>query len=283
MTHDTYQILVVENSDILRKQYVTALQYSGFEVDDAGDLKSALRQIDIKLYDVVLVDLMLNDPIDRSLNGLSLIETIIEADEGTRVIVISGQDSPSAAAEAMKQYGANVYLEKKVLMEKGSRHLLDIISSEIKASERKLLGHFSSIISLFAGDDYESGHESIIWADRIMRTMHSEGGATGLETFLLKLCEPYLPLIPHKDANPPIKLDQITRTARGLFWSKGQGFPIELIICSADQKNEIIQSKKLENRIIDPDISIEMHHLKGIFLYPENDHEREEFEKLYIK
>jgi two-component system alkaline phosphatase synthesis response regulator PhoP len=53
------RILVVEDEERLRRFYRTALQFAGFQVEEAGDGLHALRLIDERPPDLVVLDLML--------------------------------------------------------------------------------------------------------------------------------------------------------------------------------------------------------------------------------
>ena len=52
-------LLVVEDDDDLRRLYRTSLSFAGFDVIEAGDGLSALRQLDAVLPDIIVLDLML--------------------------------------------------------------------------------------------------------------------------------------------------------------------------------------------------------------------------------
>jgi DNA-binding response OmpR family regulator len=61
------RILVVEDNADLRRLFRTALSLAGFEVDEAADGIDALRLIENRTPDLVVLDLML-----RSLDGMSV-------------------------------------------------------------------------------------------------------------------------------------------------------------------------------------------------------------------
>jgi DNA-binding response OmpR family regulator len=61
------RILVVEDNIDLRRMFKTALSLSGFDVDEAGDGVEALRIIEARPPDLVVLDLIL-----RALDGLSV-------------------------------------------------------------------------------------------------------------------------------------------------------------------------------------------------------------------
>lgn len=61
------RILVVEDNADLRRLFRTALSLAGFDVDDAADGLDALRIIESRVPDLVVLDLML-----QSLDGMSV-------------------------------------------------------------------------------------------------------------------------------------------------------------------------------------------------------------------
>lgn len=61
------RILVVEDNADLRRLFRTALTMAGFDVDEAADGLDALRIIESRVPDLVVLDLML-----RSLDGVSV-------------------------------------------------------------------------------------------------------------------------------------------------------------------------------------------------------------------
>ena len=61
------RILVVEDDADLRRMFRTAPSLSGFEVEEAGDGVDALRLIENRIPDLIVLDLVL-----RSLDGVSV-------------------------------------------------------------------------------------------------------------------------------------------------------------------------------------------------------------------
>src|SRR5687768_13343351 len=61
------RILVVEDNADLRRLFRTALSLAGFDVDDAADGLDALRIIESRVPDLVVLDLML-----QTLDGMSV-------------------------------------------------------------------------------------------------------------------------------------------------------------------------------------------------------------------
>ncbi|HMC77030.1 MAG TPA: response regulator [Vicinamibacterales bacterium] len=81
------RILVVEDDADLRRMFRTALALSGFEVEEAGDGVDALRLIENRLPDLIVLDLVL-----RSLDGVS-VQQELAAQAVTRhipIVIVTG-------------------------------------------------------------------------------------------------------------------------------------------------------------------------------------------------
>src|SRR4051812_36728058 len=61
------RVLVVEDDTELRRMFRTALTMSGYEVEEAGDGVDALRMVENRVPDLIVLDLVL-----RSLDGVSV-------------------------------------------------------------------------------------------------------------------------------------------------------------------------------------------------------------------
>jgi DNA-binding response OmpR family regulator len=61
------RILIVEDDTELRRMFRTALSLAGYEVDEASDGLEALRKVEARAPDLVVLDLMLH-----TLDGLSV-------------------------------------------------------------------------------------------------------------------------------------------------------------------------------------------------------------------
>jgi len=76
------RILIVEDNTDLRRMFKTALSLAGFIVDEAGDGLEALRVVEERRPDLVVLDLML-----RALDGLS-VQQELAASTATAMIPI---------------------------------------------------------------------------------------------------------------------------------------------------------------------------------------------------
>jgi len=85
----TKRILVVEDNADLRRLFRTALNLAGFDVEEAGDGIDALRFIENRTPDLVVLDLML-----RSLDGISVQQELAARalTSAIPVVVVTGSD-----------------------------------------------------------------------------------------------------------------------------------------------------------------------------------------------
>jgi CheY-like chemotaxis protein len=236
------RILVVENLDYLRKQYIFALENAGFAVDGADNLQNALNLIDAKTYHVALVDLMLRDPEDNtSMEGLEVLAKLQRLGEGTERIVLSTQKKPQIAVDTIKQYGASYYIDKSKLREGGIQYLVEQVSQVADSVKIKKYGDVENILSVMA-----YGSEVVAWEDRCLRTLKPRRGHMGLKGFFTGFCEPLVPLMPQQEAFPPLAIHQEKGFVNGKFWSKGGGLPVELLVFHEETATELLVKVKPE-------------------------------------
>jgi CheY-like chemotaxis protein len=113
-------ILLVEDSKFLRLAMERALARAGYEVCSAADGEEALRIAQVKLPDLILLDMLL-----PKVSGLNVLKAL-KKDASTKtipVVVISGMTGKNAAR--LQEDGAAGFLEKSTLeMDKGPERLL---------------------------------------------------------------------------------------------------------------------------------------------------------------
>lgn len=232
------RILVVENLDALRELSMIGLRRAGFVVDGAGTLQETLDVLDAKTFHFALVDLMLRDPDDYSVEGLQVLERLRNLGEGTVPIVLSGQDEPQTAADTLKQYSAFHYVAKSKLLESGMGYLLELTCKAVESTEIKKYGDSDSILSVLAGTD-----GAVAWIERCLRTLKPKKDCVGLKSFFTGFCEPMVPIMPQLGVSPPLIIQEERRLASGRFWSKGLGLPLELVACGAEEASELLDSE----------------------------------------
>jgi two-component system response regulator QseB len=100
------KILLVEDSERLAAALVSSLRDDGLAVDHVGDGRTALRQIEVYTYDLMILDLML-----PRLSGLEVLKALRETPAPTRVLVLSARDQLEDRVGALN-LGADDYLLK---------------------------------------------------------------------------------------------------------------------------------------------------------------------------
>jgi CheY-like chemotaxis protein len=114
------KILLVEDSKFLRLATERALVRAGYEVCSAADGEEALRLAQVRLPDLILLDMLL-----PKMSGLDVLKAL-KKDASTRpipVVVITGMTQKNAAR--LQEDGAAGFLEKSALeLDKGSQRLL---------------------------------------------------------------------------------------------------------------------------------------------------------------
>ena len=122
------KILLVEDSKFLRLAMERALARAGYEVCSAADGEEALRTAQVRLPDLILLDMLL-----PKMSGLDVLKALKKdaSMKAIPVVVISGMTEKNSAR--LQDDGAAGFLEKSTLeMDKGPEQLLarvrDIVS-----------------------------------------------------------------------------------------------------------------------------------------------------------
>jgi len=100
------RILIIEDEVTLSKTLSEGLKEYGYQNDIAESLNDGRYYLDIRNYDLVLLDWMLPDG-----NGVDLIPEIKEKRPKTAVIVLSARDDKESEIEALRS-GADDYIKK---------------------------------------------------------------------------------------------------------------------------------------------------------------------------
>lgn len=101
-------VLLIEDSEDLRKMYTFGLQYAGFDITTAQTIDIALEKVKERTYDVVILDMML--PGRSGLDFLTAYNVKAMSPK-TKLVVFSGIERPSVI-ESFQQYKIDGYLVK---------------------------------------------------------------------------------------------------------------------------------------------------------------------------
>ena len=140
-------ILIIDDEIDISESIVAILTDEGFSCDSASNSNEAIQLIDINKYDLIILDVWLNDP---KYDGIKLLKFIKKKDLKIPIIIISGHGSIDMAVEAIKE-GAYEFVEKPF---KSERLILSVSRAlevnlireenkelkEISFSKNKLIG-----------------------------------------------------------------------------------------------------------------------------------------------
>ncbi len=115
------KILVVDDSDLIRRAIRRTLEKENDEIRMAGDGIEALRVIETFEPDLVTMDISM-----PKMDGLTCIEGILRVRPTTRILVISALKDKPTAVEAIKR-GAQGFLLKPFTAEALSEEIADLI------------------------------------------------------------------------------------------------------------------------------------------------------------
>ncbi|HQG56723.1 MAG TPA: sigma-54 dependent transcriptional regulator [Bacteroidales bacterium] len=100
------RILVIDDEKSIRNTLKEVLEYENHEVDLAEDGPSGIELFSNNAYDIVLCDIKM-----AKMDGIEVLEKILEISPDTPVIMISGHGNIDTAVESIKK-GAYDFLEK---------------------------------------------------------------------------------------------------------------------------------------------------------------------------
>ena len=100
------RVLVVEDSERLRRSLAIGLRKSGYAVDLAADGAQGLWSAQTNSYDVIVLDLMLPE-----VDGLSVLQTLRRKEIDSPVLILTARDSVEDRVRGLR-LGADDYLIK---------------------------------------------------------------------------------------------------------------------------------------------------------------------------
>lgn len=100
------KILVIDDERAIRRALREILEFEEFEVEEAENGKQGLSMAKSDLYDIIFCDIKMPE-----LDGMEVLEALVEAKVETPVIMISGHGTIETAVQALKK-GAFDFIEK---------------------------------------------------------------------------------------------------------------------------------------------------------------------------
>jgi DNA-binding response OmpR family regulator len=105
------RVLLVEDSEIMRRTVRRALRHAGFAVDLAADGEEGLAAAELNDYDALVLDIML-----PKLDGLALLRRLRAAGKTTHVLLLTARDTVADRVVGLR-LGADDYLVKPFALE----------------------------------------------------------------------------------------------------------------------------------------------------------------------
>src|SRR6187401_3454589 len=105
------RILIADDQADVLEALRLLLKPEGFIIDTATSPQQMLRALELKDYDVVLMDLNYTRDTTSGEEGLDLLQRIHVADESLPVVVMTAWGSVNVAVEAMRR-GARDFIQK---------------------------------------------------------------------------------------------------------------------------------------------------------------------------
>ena len=106
MSKDNLQILVLDDEPIVGKRLKTALEKNSHVVEVFEDSRLALRRLDERDFDIIVTDVRMEE-----VDGIQVLEQVLERSVRTKVIVITGYATVEVAREALAK-GAFDFIAK---------------------------------------------------------------------------------------------------------------------------------------------------------------------------
>jgi DNA-binding response OmpR family regulator len=100
------RILVIEDSERLRRSLATGLRKSGYAVDLAADGAQGLWSAQSNSYDVIVLDLMLPE-----VDGLTVLQTLRGKEINSHILILTAKDTVEDRVRGLR-LGADDYLVK---------------------------------------------------------------------------------------------------------------------------------------------------------------------------
>ena len=127
------QILVIDDERSIRGTLREILEYEKFIVDDAEDGITALEKIEKKEYDLILCDIKM-----PKMDGIEVLQKIMQIRSEVPVIIISGHGNIETAVEAIKK-GAYDFIQKPLDLNRTLVTIRNALERKTLVSETKVL------------------------------------------------------------------------------------------------------------------------------------------------
>ncbi len=127
------RILIVDDEPNIRQGLAEALDDQGYEIEQAASGEAALEIIRLKPFDLVLIDLVMEE-----MDGIEVLREINKEWPQTEVVIITAHGTIETAVKALKE-GAYDYLTKPINVKRFRSYIHNILrAQELQEENRRL-------------------------------------------------------------------------------------------------------------------------------------------------
>jgi len=211
-------VLIVDDNHNLQTTLTEIARTLGFDVATAASRREATGLIDLQAFDVAIVDMRLVENDSRNRDGIAILRHLRDRNEGTKSILLTGYGGFSDASEAAFDLRAFAAIEKGPEMEE------EIQSALIKAVNSEPKDKDSSSVSVWCGTD-----DPVEWGTRMNTLLKTSGGLPVFNSLLDLLAKTLHPLL-RREMDNGIQKTPLPSLISGLYWSRGVGGPVVILI-----------------------------------------------------
>ncbi len=119
-------ILILDDEPLVGKRLSPALAKNGYEVESFVSPSEALKRLGERTFDIVVTDIRMDE-----LDGIEVLEKVLERSPATKVIMITGYATMEVAREALAK-GAFDFIAKP-FKPSDLREVIERAASELRA------------------------------------------------------------------------------------------------------------------------------------------------------
>ena len=209
------KVLIVEDEVTWRKLYRKVLEKEGYHIRAADSLSAALDLLDRHFFHAAIVDIRLVDNQPGNQDGIEAVKRIAQADEGTRVIVITAFGTIQMTRDAFKQYNVFEFMEKQTHDQARFCQMIEQAVEEAESEAMERRRRESGLRDLIKGFSPQEIQEAL-----------ASGGLAELDTLFKGLLYDFHPLLPDRQKARLIEQEAKPVMVEVCYWSRMSGQPI---------------------------------------------------------
>ncbi len=188
----------------------------------AGSFAEADALLDRQHFHLAFVDLRLREE-ERELEGKKIVRKIVELDEGTSVVIVTGHADVSTAITALKEWKVLDFILKDAW---DAEKVALLVRTGIPVARAAYRSRYESAIDLLRGEQ-----EILPWIAHVLKAAAPDAQIARpdrrLGDFLNELLGGFYPLLPERERRGAT-VDPAAGVAAARFWSKALGRPIDV-------------------------------------------------------